>query len=174
MKNRISIISTFLFIIILSPKLFGQNAIKIKGEVSFFQENELAYGTIVESYENNQLINKTNTDLENGTFDLTTTNNIDKIVFSFSYCYPTVIENINGLKSKELDLNKIKIYAIPTTFTRYATKEAERKDRIESRQNFRKLKKGILINSGNRKYLMRLKKKNGEYAFYIDFNDFRN
>ena len=159
---------------VLSQNIFGQNSIKITGKVSFLQEDELAYGANIETYNNNRLVDKTNTDLKSGTFDLTTSNKIDKIIFSFSYCYSTILENIDNLNGKKLDLNEIKIYAIPNTFTRYATKEAERKDRKESRQKFRKLKKGIIIKSGKRNYLMRLKKRNGEYAFYIDFKDFQN
>ena len=160
--------------IVLSQDILGQNSIKITGKVLFLEENELAYGANIETYENDQLIDKTNTDLKTGTFDLTTTNKIDKIVFSFSYCYPTIIENINNLNDRVLELNEIKIYAVQNSFTRYATKEAERQDRKESRQKFRKLKKGIIIKSGKRNYLMRLKKRNGEYAFHIDFNDFQN
>ena len=174
MKNSISKVLIFLIIIVLSQDIIGQNPIKITGKVSFLEDNELAYGANIETYENDQLIDKTNTDLESGTFDLTTTNKIDKIVFSFSYCYPTVIENINNLKDKVLELNEIKIYAIQNTFTRYATKEAERQDRKESRKKFRKLKRGITIITDKRNYQMRLKKKNGEYAFHIDFNDFQN
>ncbi|MCH4824667.1 hypothetical protein ML462_15965 [Gramella lutea] len=174
MKNRISVVLILLMMIVLSQNIFAQNSIKIIGKVSFFENDELAYGANIETYKNNQLVDKINADLKSGNFDFTTSNKIDKIVFSFSYCYSTILENINNLNGKKLDLNEIKIYAIPNTFTRYATKEAERKDRKESRQKFRKLKKGIIIKSGKRNYLMRLKKRNGEYAFYIDFKDFQN
>ena len=160
--------------IVLSQNILAQNSIKIIGKVSFLENDELAYGANIETYKNNQLVDKINADIRNGNFDLTTSNKIDKIVFSFSYCYSTILENINNLNGEKLDLNEIKIYAIPNTFTRYATKEAERKDRKETRQKFRELKKGVTIKSGKRTYIMRLKKRNGEYAFYIDYNDFKN
>ena len=37
---------------VLSQNIFGQNSIKITGKVSFLQDDELAYGANIETYNN--------------------------------------------------------------------------------------------------------------------------
>ena len=95
-------------------------------------------------------------------------------MFSCLYYYPIIIENINKVEENELNLGLIKLVEIPIVFTRYISKKAERKGRKEEKRKLKKLKEGIIIDSSNRNYKMRLKKNKGEFAFYIDFKDFQN
>ena len=82
----------------------------------------------------------------------------DKIMFSCLYYYPIIIENINKVEENELNLGLIKLVEIPIVFTRYISKKAERKGRKEEKRKLKKLKEGIIIDSSNRNYKMRLKK----------------
>ena len=81
---------------------------------------------------------------------------------------------INKVEENELNLGIIKLVEIPIVFTRYISKKAERKGRKEEKRKLKKLKEGIIIDSSNQNYKMRLKKNKGEFAFYIDFEDFQN
>jgi hypothetical protein len=73
-----------------------------------------------------------------------------------------------------LNLGTINLLEIPNEFTRYISKKEERKGRKESKRKLKKLKEGINIDTSNRNYKMRLNKKKGEFAFYVDFEDFQN
>ena len=87
MRDRISIVFIFLIIIGSSENLIGQNSLTIKGKISDYEDQLSLPAVKVEAFNKNELVDKTETNLENGSFDLNTTNNIDKIVFSYSYYY---------------------------------------------------------------------------------------
>ncbi|MFL0096085.1 hypothetical protein [Tenacibaculum maritimum] len=119
-------------------------------------------------------MSKTETNLEDGSFTLSTKNTTNKIIISYNYYYPIIIENISKIEENVLNLGIIKLVEIPIVFTRYVSKKAERKGRKEEKRKLKTLKEGIIISSSNRNYKMRLKKRKGEFGFYIDFKDFQN
>jgi hypothetical protein len=174
MKNLILIISTLFIILTSFQSAIGQNSSTLKGKVTDYNTNEYLPGVKIEIYYGKILLNKTDTNLEDGSFTLSTKNTTDKIMFSCLYYYPIIIENINKVEENELNLGIIKLIEIPIVFTRYISKKAERKGRKEEKRKLKKLKEGIIIDSSNQNYKMRLKKNKGEFAFYIDFEDFQN
>ncbi len=152
----------------------GQNSLLLKGKVTDYNTKEYLPSVKIETYYAKRLLNKTETNLEDGSFSLSTKKTTDKILLSCPYYYPIIIENINKIEGNELNLGIIKLVEIPIVFTRYVSKKAERKWRKEEKGKLKKLKEGIIIDSSNRNYKMRLKKNKGEFAFYIDFKDFEN
>lgn len=173
-KNLILIISTLLIILTSFQNAVGQNSLLLKGKVTDYNTKEYLPSVKIETYYAKRLLNKTETNLEDGSFSLSTKKTTDKILLSCPYYYPIIIENINKIEGNELNLGIIKLVEIPIVFTRYVSKKAERKWRKEEKGKLKKLKEGIIIDSSNRNYKMRLKKNKGEFAFYIDFKDFEN
>jgi len=174
MKNLILTISTLFIILTSFQSVIGQNPSTLKGKVTDYNSNEYLPSVKIETYNGKILLNKTDTNFEDGSFTLSTKNMTDKIIISYDYYYPIIIENINKIKEKELNLGIIKLVEIPIVFTRYISKKAERKGRKEEKRKLKTLKEGIIINSSNRNYKMRLKKRKGEFDFHIDFKDFQN
>jgi len=152
----------------------SQNSTILKGNIIDYNTEQYLPGVNIEFYKNEKLLGKTTSNFENGSFNLLTRRNADKIVFSYSYYYPLIIENLNNLEMTELDIGTIELYEIPFSFTHYASKKAEREDKKESKSQLKKLKNGIINNFSGKNYKMILKKKGGKYAFYIDFKDLLN
>ncbi|MDG1315419.1 MAG: hypothetical protein P8P29_07855 [Flavobacteriaceae bacterium] len=174
MKNLILVISTLFIILTSFQNVIGQNSILVKGKVIDYDTNEYLPGVKIETYNGKVLLNKTDTNFEDGSFTLTTKNTTDKILFTSDYYYPIIIESINKIKGNELNIGQIQLIEIPIVFIRYISKKAEREGRREEKKKFKKLKEGIIVHSNNRTYKMRLKKNKGEFTFYIDFKDFIN
>src|SRR5690606_1595904 len=174
MRNLILTISTLLIILTSFQSVIGQNSSLIKGKVIDYNTNEYLPGVKIKTYNEKVLLNETETNLENGSFTLLTKNTADKIIISYDYYYPIIIENINKIEENELNLGIVPLLEIPLVFTRYVSKKAERKGRKVEKMKFKKLKEGIDIDLNNRTYKMRLKKYKGKFAFFIDFKDFRN
>lgn len=174
MRNLIFTISTLFIILTSFQSVIGQNSSLIEGKVIDYKTNEYLPGVKIKTYYKKVLLNETDTNLENGSFTLWTKNTTDRIIISYDYYYPIIIENINKIEKNELNLGIVQLLEIPLVFTHYASKKAERKGRKEEKRKFKKLKEGINIDLNNRNYKMRLKKYKGKFAFYIDFNDFQN
>jgi hypothetical protein len=174
MRNLILTISTLFIILTSFQSAIGQNTSMLKGKVVDYNTNKHLSGVKIETYYKKDLLNETDTNLEDGSFALTTKKEIDKIIFSYNYYYPIIIENINKIQGNDLNLGTIQLVEIPLAFTRYASKKAERKGRKEEKSKLKKLQEGIIIDLNNRNYKMKLKKSKGKFAFYIDFKDFQN
>ena len=66
MKDRISIVFIFLIIIGSSENLIGQNSLTIKGKISDYEDQLSLPAVKVEAFNKNELVDKTETNLENG------------------------------------------------------------------------------------------------------------
>ncbi|MFL0169490.1 hypothetical protein [Tenacibaculum maritimum] len=174
MKNLILTISILFVILTPFQSIIGQSSSTLKGKITDYNTNEYLVGVKIETYNGKILLSKTETSLEDGSFTLSTKNTTNKIIISYNYYYPIIIENISKIEENVLNLGIIKLVEIPIVFTRYVSKKAERKGRKEEKRKLKTLKEGIIISSSNRNYKMRLKKRKGEFGFYIDFKDFQN
>ncbi|MCD9564038.1 hypothetical protein [Tenacibaculum maritimum] len=174
MKNLILTISILFVILTPFQSIIGQSSSTLKGKITDYNTNEYLVGVKIETYNGKILLRKTETNLEDGSFTLSTKNTTNKIIISYNYYYPIIIENISKIEENVLNLGIIKLVEIPIVFTRYVSKKAERKGRKEEKRKLKTLKEGIIISSSNRNYKMRLKKRKGEFGFYIDFKDFQN
>ena len=106
MKNLILIISTLFIILTSFQSAIGQNSSTLKGKVTDYNTNEYLPGVKIEIYYGKILLNKTDTNLEDGSFTLSTKNTTDKIMFSCLYYYPIIIENINKVEENEFFKDK--------------------------------------------------------------------
>ncbi|PQJ21252.1 hypothetical protein [Tenacibaculum sp. SG-28] len=165
--------STLITILFSFQSAFGQNYSILKGKVIDYSTNQYLPAVKIETFNKGTLLDKTDTSLEDGSFTLSNKMKPDKIIISLNYYYPIIIENINKIKGNELNLETIRLIEIPITFTRYFSKKAEREGRKEEKRKFKRLEEGIIINSNNRNYKMKLKKYNDKFAFYIDYKDFQ-
>lgn len=172
-RSLILTISTLFIILTSFQSAIGQNSSILKGKVIDYNTNEYLSGVKIKAYNKKVLLNETDTSLEDGSFALTTKKEIDKIVFSYNYYYPIIIENINKIQGNDLNLGTIQLVEIPLVFTRYASKKEERKGRKEEKRKLKKFQEGIIIDLNNRSYQMKLKKSKGKFAFYVDFKDFQ-
>lgn len=172
-RSLILTISTLFIILTSFQSAIGQNSSILKGKVIEYNTNEYLSGVKIKAYNKKVLLNETDTSLEDGSFALTTKKEIDKIVFSYNYYYPIIIENINKIQGNDLNLGTIQLVEIPLVFTRYASKKEERKGRKEEKRKLKKFQEGIIIDLNNRSYQMKLEKSKGKFAFYVDFKDFQ-
>jgi len=169
------IIFFFIFIVLAGyQKLLGQNKTTLTGKVIHYNDKQSLPGVIVQTYFGGKHLNETSTNFESGSFTLSTEKTFDEIVFSYLFFYPLIIENIKKIDRGELNLGQIKLIEAPISFTHFASKKAERIENKKDKLKLLKLKKGVIISDGKVKYRMKLKKKKGKYAFYIDYKDFKN
>ncbi len=149
---------------------FGQNNISFKGNIIQYGTKEYLPGVLIGAYKGKELINETSNDFY-GPFVLTTNIQCNKIVLSSLGFYPLIIEKIDYIGIKELNLGTLELYAIDLTCYRYISKKAEREHKKELKSEFKKVKRGIKIDNGKLNYLMSFRKNKGEYAFFINFKD---
>ncbi|NCP58766.1 MAG: hypothetical protein GW839_00485 [Flavobacteriales bacterium] len=173
MKNILLIITSFFLVGGSIQSVNGQNRVTLKGNFTDYENQQILPGVRVTVFNGKDILETTDTNVENGAFSLSLEETFEKIKFSYPYYYPLIIENLNRHEGKNLDLGTLQLIEIPFSFTRYVSKKAEREDKKQSKHQLKKWREGIIINSDDRNYVMRLKKKSGEYSFYIDYKEFK-
>lgn len=174
MKPTFIILFFFFIVLVSNQRALGQHKITLTGKVIHYNDKQSLPGVIVQTYSGTKYLNETSTNFESGSFTLSTEETFDKIVFTYLFFYPLIIENIKKIDSAQLNLGEIKLIEVPMPLTHFSSKKAERIEKKKEKLEVLKLKKGIIISDGKVMYRTKLKKRKGEYAFYIDYKDFKN